>query len=375
MAACGYYLAKKGIVTPQNKKVLAKISAELTIPALLFTSILACNQDWSTDDCPDVMQAVSSGWILLFLPFWNVGWGMLIGWLGAKISKAPPEFQMSSMVAVAFGNATGLPITLLTVIHSSFGKNTGLGDVDPTLYLSVYLLFNPVLQWTVGRYLLSQPPPELADQPFEPANTPTGGDILKESLLVNTMPDGRLASGDVPPTSVDEGLDMCALDTFTSPDDVGFPEAMVKLRRQMSTDLANEPVPPEEPGCLSNVWETAKAAIKQAAQPTVLGALAGIVVSAIPGFREIFIDTDDRDDDAPMEWFFNGLAKVGAAAVPINMIILGTTLSKGADLSKMPLCPSLMVVFGKMVVMPLIGVATALGLRAMHYRIDDKGEQ
>ena len=110
-------------------------------------------------------------------------------------------------------------------------------------------------------------------------------------------------------------------------------------------------------------------------------------------------------DDAPMEWFFNGLAKVGAAAVPINMIILGTTLSKvdriylaatcslslirtdppnaiqyepnkqGADLSKMPLCPSLMVVFGKMVVMPLIGVATALGLRAMHYRIDDKGEQ
>ena len=176
MAACGYYLAKKGIVTPQNKKVgqlrgladrvgmaahatplpnslhqcsplqqvLAKISAELTIPALLFTSILACNQDWSTDDCRDVMQAVSSGWILLFLPFWNVGWGMLIGWLGAKISKAPPEFQMSSMVAVAFGNATGLPITLLTVIHSSFGKNTGLGDVDPTLYLSVYLLFNPV---------------------------------------------------------------------------------------------------------------------------------------------------------------------------------------------------------------------------------------
>ena len=31
--------------------------------------------------------------------------------------------------------------------------------------------------------------------------------------------------------------------------------------------------------------------------------------------------------------------------------------------------PSLMVVFGKMVVMPAIGLATALGLRAMHYRI------
>lgn len=77
MAACGYYLSKRGVVTPAIKKGLAKISAELTIPALLFTSILACNQDWSNAECPDVMQAVEKGWIILFLPFWNVTWGLL----------------------------------------------------------------------------------------------------------------------------------------------------------------------------------------------------------------------------------------------------------------------------------------------------------
>jgi hypothetical protein len=51
------------------------------------------------------------------------------------------------MAAVAFGNSTGLPIVLLQCIHASFSPHTQLGSVNPLVFLSVYLMLYPVLQW------------------------------------------------------------------------------------------------------------------------------------------------------------------------------------------------------------------------------------
>lgn len=43
-------------------------------------------------------------------------------------------------------------------------------------------------------------------------------------------------------------------------------------------------------------------------------------------------DTDPllthSDNDAPMQWFFNGINTIGGAAIPINMFILGGALAK-----------------------------------------------
>jgi len=63
------------------------------------------------------------------------------------------------MASVAFGNSTGLPITLLTVIHNTFGNkaDSKLGTIDPNLFLSVYLVMYPVLQWGIGGFLLAPP--------------------------------------------------------------------------------------------------------------------------------------------------------------------------------------------------------------------------
>merc|ERR1719491_2088211 len=61
------------------------------------------------------------------------------------------------MASIAFGNSTGLPITLLTVIHANFGSESALGIVDPTLFLSVYLVVYPVLQWGIGGMMLAPP--------------------------------------------------------------------------------------------------------------------------------------------------------------------------------------------------------------------------
>lgn len=125
LAAAGSYLAHLGIVTKENKKMLAEVSKNLTIPCLLFTKMLACNQDWSTEPCPDVFNSVRQAWYLMLYPIWVVATGILVGLLMCYLSGSPKRIYKTVIAATAFGNSTGLPITLLTVIHLSFDKSTG----------------------------------------------------------------------------------------------------------------------------------------------------------------------------------------------------------------------------------------------------------
>ena len=80
--------------------------------------------------------------------------------------------------------------------------------------------------------------------------------------------------------------------------------------------------------------------------------------------------------DAPLQWFFDGLYKVGSLAVPDNVLILGCNLSAsyktyvrsknskktqhGVTKSMHQLSQQTMlgIVIGKMLVMPVIGIGT-----------------
>jgi predicted permease len=158
LASIGIYLHQRGFVVGNGKRTLALISQQVTIPLLFFTKILYCNQDWSSDPCPNVTDSLGDAWILLVWPIWVCSTGLFVGYLVTVFANVPKHQRNSIMASVAFGNSTGLPITLLTVIHSNFGSSSVLGSVDPTLFLSVYLVMYPVLQWGIGGMLLAPPP-------------------------------------------------------------------------------------------------------------------------------------------------------------------------------------------------------------------------
>jgi predicted permease len=154
-AFVGLYLHRRGFLKSEGTRTLALISQQVTIPLLFFTKIIYCNQDWSTDPCPDVTESLRDVWMLLWWPLYVVGMGLLVGYMAAKLSKTPPHQTRAVMAACGFGNSTGLPITLLTVVHANFPKTSDLGRIDPCLFLSVYLLLYPVLQWGIGGWLLA----------------------------------------------------------------------------------------------------------------------------------------------------------------------------------------------------------------------------
>lgn len=72
------------------------------------------------------------------------------------------------LVACGFSNSSGLPITLLSALHAHFSATSDIGRIDPTFFLSVYLLLYPVLQWGIGGWLLAPPDDERESAAIKP---------------------------------------------------------------------------------------------------------------------------------------------------------------------------------------------------------------
>jgi len=381
MASMGVYLHRKKLIIGEEKRKIALISKKVTLPAFFFSKIIYCKQDWSDEPCPNVTSKLGDVFPLLFWPLYVVSWGFLVGMAVCKITSTPDRQKKSVYAAIAFANSTGLPITLLTVIHSSFPSTTELGRVDPTMFLSVYLILYPVLQWGVGGYLLTDDDED--EQPQE----------VTKSDIVRSLSDKFL-----------QGLD--ALDTmqphhhgeasskdhdarrYISDADIEQAEAELRALTQhgvcksyaavsdedaskdstCTTQSESQQTPIKETNSEeSNVTVTCLDTILIAAQkcltPPVIGALLGMLVASTP-LRGIFVDLVNRSDKAPLEWFFDGIYSVGQAAIPLNMMILGMNLSASqlaTDQSKLLSMPTMIgIVIGKLIVMPIIGIASAL---------------
>ncbi len=165
MAAAGFYLQRRQFITSSGQRMMALISQQVTIPAFLFARIIYCpkrGESSVSDDtennyvvCPSVADRLSDLWMLLLWPAYVVLCGLITGYVAARLSRTPQVQIRSCIAACAFPNSTGMVITLLTVIHDQFRTSTELGRIDPTAFLSVYMLLYPVLQWGVGGWLLA----------------------------------------------------------------------------------------------------------------------------------------------------------------------------------------------------------------------------
>ena len=91
LAFMGMYLQKRGFIVGGGKKTLALIAQQVTIPAFLFSRIVYCSQDSSTDPCPNVANSLEEVWMLLFWPIYVVGAGLLVGYAVARVTSTPPR--------------------------------------------------------------------------------------------------------------------------------------------------------------------------------------------------------------------------------------------------------------------------------------------
>ena len=101
--------------------------------------------------------------------------------------------------------------------------------------------------------------------------------------------------------------------------------------------------------------------------PQVVGIVGGGLVGLYG--RQLVLPPET----APLGWLYLGIGKLGAAAVPINLILLGAALSRTPAKGQLPPLTAAGIAIGRMVFMPLCGLGVAKLLSTMqrlHYLVE-----
>ena len=163
-------------------------------------------------------------------------------------------------------------------------------------------------------------------------------DLLPQSTLPRLLSDAARSSGD-------DGTD------------AEFSDTDVETIQSSDSSLAQ---PPQRKRCVAGCV-TVRHVLEKALVPPVVGALLGLLVGFTP-VRAWLVDLRDQDGDAPLQWLYTGLYKLGDAAVPVNLLILGSSLAKGADFKALPPRVGLAIALSKLILMPGLMVPIVYGL-------------
>ena len=165
LAAAGLWFARRGLMTPALSKGLSHLSVTLAIPALLFSSMVPGFS----------MELLEYAWPMFLLPAIYILVGTFIGFLVLIIVQPPADFRFGTVAACAFGNTTGIPVILLSVLQQSLSHSVYADIADPLLFLSLMLVTQPLMQWLAGLALLVLLKGDLsADDPAMPSPAPSG---------------------------------------------------------------------------------------------------------------------------------------------------------------------------------------------------------
>lgn len=267
----------------------------VTIPALLFTQ--------SAQSVKPALLA--SAWPLLLLPFAWVPLGLALGAAVVRLTRPPLRQRGAVVAACAFGNSTGLPVVLLSLVGDALVTPAARAQfgaaLEPLSYLSLYLVFYPVLQWSVGGALLG-----LGATPAPHAPPPPERRL---SLEMRATSSPRRADGY---TVLDEAAEAA--------------EAGAGAVLAAPSAAATSPPPPRwDAARLAAAARTyGRAALRQLLIPPVAAALSGAFIGLLP-----LPAAAQSSFASPLSWLLSITRLLGAAAVPVNLLLLGGALSRG----------------------------------------------
>lgn len=338
LACTGFYLHRRGLVpTAQAKEMLGRYSQHIGLPCLFFSKITGSDQTISANETTASAPVLG---LLVLWPVYVVTCGLVLGHLLlATILDVPTVGgqRRAVLVAIAFANSTGLPTTLLSMMTTQTD--------DPTRFLSIYLIFYPILQWGVGGTLLGLDEPKTAEMNnivHEKQQRPLKA---RSSSIQNR---GQHDYDD----DYDDGGNT---ESCTEEEDVALLESRNNSKNLTQADTNDF----QAKDCESNTtplcsfWSSARRGL---GQPPVVGALTGWFIVAVPGFQALWTA------GGALQWLWHAIHVVGQAAIPINMAVLGINLSMAflshpnetvtATDRKVLVC----VTLGKLVLMPMIGL-------------------
>jgi len=386
LAAAGLWLARRGLMTPQLSKGLSQLSVKLALPALLFSSVVPGMS----------MDVLGYAWPLVFLPMVYLVIGAVIGGLMLVIVRPPPEFRFGTVAACTFGNTTGIPVVVLHVLQQSLSRSVFADITDPLLFLSLMLVVFPLMQWLAGLALLTIIKGRSAVGGSAGGCTPCshaslaicwccscgvcgecgegegdeggmgagmgaamgagmgasmGAGDLEAELLRQNPPSRPIRRGCVGEESTSY------ISMMSQGEDYVVTYEDTAMARPSSVDRLYSLLPPKQVAVAC--YRRLVGLLQRIFVPQTVGIIGGAVVGLLG--RSLVLPPET----APLGWLYLGVTKLGNAAVPINLILLGAALSRTPEAGQLPSLTAAGITVARLILMPLCGLGVAKVL--MHF--------
>lgn len=141
----GVALMRMKVIGDDSLKVLSKAVFSMMLPCLFFAKMA------ERVDIP----ALKTLWAVPLCAALFIGGGLVSGFLTAKLCGAKESFLKASIAASAFGNSGFIPIPLVMAVALSFPSLGAARVSDGISYVSLYMLMDTILFWSVAYALIS----------------------------------------------------------------------------------------------------------------------------------------------------------------------------------------------------------------------------
>lgn len=354
LAAVGLGMAKVGMMTPELARGLSQFSVRLAIPALLFSSVV-----------PGVSgRVLSFAWPLLLLPALNLLLGLLAGLLTVVVVQPPEDFRLGTVAACSFGNTQGIPIVLLSVMQQSLGRAAFANLADPLLFLSLELLTYPLLQWLLGLALLRFA--GVSENEDSPQLTTTAPGLTDSGSLLGGRSRPLRRTRREPGAASHSYIPMLA-DGENAAEQFGRPTLSNASSRDASAlhigDAGSswaDHAPGLCEGCRRaalRIGRRSLAVVRLVARRALIPPALGVALGVLVGLYDKGLVLPP--EVAPLGWLYLAIEKLGAAAVPVNFVLLGAALASPPAPDTVPPTTVLGITAARLLVLPCLGIGVA----------------
>ncbi|CEQ39698.1 SPOSA6832_01232, partial [Sporobolomyces salmonicolor] len=398
----GFLLIKLKVIPSDGTKVCSLLIVNVTLPSLLFSKVVP---SFTSQNIGALAPIFITGIFYQAL-------SAVIGFVARGLTPTPRRFRYG-MIA-AYGKGMGdLPIGVIQSLMSSAPFNPATDEDLGVAYTSIFILINYVSMFPLQGLRLVKvdylSPPSaslerryedgefgtlskwlhrfLAGMPMrheveeererhlvEDVGTPRekeGTDFEdEERRLRRSRMDSRMTSvGSTTSTMVgdDHGISCCMDDQIVDPSDPPpkkpYPSDFSVLEPGPLTPPPNEP----ELSRARKFWNGAMSVVNDMIVPPTVSLVISLVVALVPALRALFVPPESAsasfdprapDGNPPLSTIFGTFSFIGAASVPLGLLVLGGSIAKieiPRPVSRLPISSIITMALVKLAFLPIIG--------------------
>ncbi|KAI5476437.1 peroxisomal biogenesis factor 5 [Pseudohyphozyma bogoriensis] len=394
----GFLLTKKGIFPPTGPRIASMLIMNCTLPALLFSKLVPSFNS----------SNISAMGPIILVGFFYQLYDFLCSIAVRATTQTPRKFRYGFVAAFTFSNWGDLPTAVAQALtaQAPFG---GTSDENLAIaYIAIFIMVNYVSMFPLqGIYLVKMDYVSPVDARLEIEIEDRGGwrkwlnRVRRGKPMMWEMEEEREKmrrekeeKGKGKGKEADEGGEGVAVKTLGKNDAnldatllSEITEIRTPLQRISSTTSRTAPPsvpfpnpsptpsiildPSNDPRAYIRVLHSIKSFLLSLVSPPTVTLLTGLVIALVPVLKSLFVlDASSwhptaPDGTAPLAFIYDTATFVGAASVPLGLLVLGSSMAKmqiPRPISKLPLWSIFWMAVLKMAILPLVGFFFVQGL-------------